>query len=155
MKTKFLLVLTFCMIAITGCYTTTIETGLPASNMTITKNWATGWVYGLVPPKTVEAAAQCPHGVAKVMTQLSFPNQLVGALTLGIYTPMTIQVTCARASETSRVDLKDAFVVSRDAPSKEFQNVFVMAAERAAKSDNEIFVVIEDQKQNKVAEKNK
>ena len=155
MKTKFLFVLAFCMIAITGCYTATIETGLPASNIKIEENWAMCFAAGLIPPKTVETAAKCPHGVAKVMTQLSFPNQLVGALTLGIYTPMTIQVTCARASETSRVDLKDAFVVSRDAPSKEFQNVFVMAAERAAKSDNEIFVVIEDQKQNKVAGKNK
>lgn len=31
-----------------------------------------------------------------VETQLSFPNQLVSFLTGGIYTPMTITVTCAQ-----------------------------------------------------------
>lgn len=30
-----------------------------------------------------------------VETQVSFLNQLVGALTFGIYTPMHITVTCA------------------------------------------------------------
>ena len=125
MKTKYLFVLIFCVIAIAGCYTATMETGLVPSNMTIKKNWAASWVYGLVPPNTVETAAQCPHGVAKVMTQLSFPNQLVGFLTFGIYTPMTIQVTCARASETSLVEPKDAFAVSKDASPKEFRNVFM------------------------------
>ena len=52
MKTKLLFVLAFCMIAITGCYTATIETGLPASNIKIEKNWALCFVYGLVPPST-------------------------------------------------------------------------------------------------------
>ena len=155
MKTKFLFVLVFCIIAISGCYTATIETELTPSNIMIENNWAAGWVYGLVPPKTVETAAKCPHGVAKVMTQLSFPNQLVGFLTIGIYTPMTIQVTCAQASEASLIDPKDAFAVSEDASSKEFRNVFLMAAEKAAKSENEIFVMIEDQGQNKVTAKKK
>lgn len=40
-------------------------------------------------------AARCPTGVAKVETQLSFVNMLVGFLTLSIYTPMDIRVTCA------------------------------------------------------------
>ncbi len=155
MKTKFLFVLVFCVVAISGCYTATIETGLTPSNIMIEENWATGWIYGLVPPKTVETAAKCPQGVAKVVTQLSFLNQLAGALTMGIYTPMTIQVTCAQASETSLVDPKDAFAVSEDASSKEFRNVFMMAAEKAAKSENEIFVMIEDQGQNKVTAKKK
>lgn len=144
MKTKYLLVLVFCMIAIAGCYTATIETGLPPSRMTIKKNWAASWIYGLVPPNTVRTAARCPHGVAKVMTQQSFLNQIVGGLSFGIYTPMTIQVTCARASETSLVDPKDAFAVSEDASLKEFRNIFVMAAEKAAKSNSEIFVMIQD-----------
>ena len=150
MKTKYLFVLVFCVIAIAGCYTATIETGLVPSNMTIKKNWAAGWVYGLVPPNTVETAAKCPHGVAKVMTQLSFTNQLVGLLTFGIYTPMTIQATCARASETSLVEPKDAFAISEEASSKEFRNVFMIAAEKAVQSKSEVFVMIQDQKQNKV-----
>ena len=73
MKTKYLFVLVFCVIAIAGCYTATIETGLPSSHIKIKKNWAAGPGFdGLVPPKTVETAAQCPHGVATVRTQISF-----------------------------------------------------------------------------------
>ncbi len=78
-----------------ACYHATVETGLTPTTQTIEKSWAAGWIYGLVPPSTVETAAKCPAGVAKVETQLSFPNQLVNLLTLGIYTPMEIKVTCA------------------------------------------------------------
>jgi len=50
----------------------------------------------LVPPSTVETQQKCPKGVSKVETQLSFPNMLVSFLTLSIYTPMDIKVTCAQ-----------------------------------------------------------
>lgn len=79
----------------TACYHATIETGRPVSADVITVPWANSFVYGLVPPPIVETAAKCPHGVAKVETQHSFLNSLVGALTLGIYTPIQIDVTCA------------------------------------------------------------
>ena len=48
-----------------------------------------------MPPETVSTQERCPNGVAKVETQHRFVNQLVGLLTLGIYTPMQIKVTCA------------------------------------------------------------
>jgi hypothetical protein len=44
---------------------------------------------------------QMPQRGAKVETQLSFVNQLVSFLTLGIYTPMQIEVTCAAARAQS------------------------------------------------------
>ena len=83
------------LLAASGCYHGTVETGLPPSNQTIEKHWASSWIGGLVPPSAVETAEKCPDGVAKVETKLSFLNQLVGAITLGIYTPMYIEVTCA------------------------------------------------------------
>lgn len=89
------------LVALMGCYHATIETGAPPSPQTIDEGWASGWVFGLVPPKAVEAASRCPDGVAKVETQLSFLNQLVGFLTFGIYTPMSIKVTCAAAGTAS------------------------------------------------------
>ena len=49
----------------------------------------------------METASRCPDGVAKVETQLSFLNQVVHILTLGIYTPMDIRVTCALPAGTS------------------------------------------------------
>lgn len=78
-----------------ACYHATVSTGLRPSTVKIEKKWASGWIYGLVPPSTVETMEQCPAGVAQVDTQLSFPNQLVNFLTFGIYTPMEIVVTCA------------------------------------------------------------
>jgi len=79
-----------------GCYHATIETGATPATTTLEKHWAAGWIYGLVPPSTVETQQKCPKGPAKVETQLSFPNMLVGYLTAGIYTPMDVVVTCAQ-----------------------------------------------------------
>lgn len=83
-------------IVIAGCYHATIETGLAPSTQVLEQSFASSWIYGLVPPKTVTTTSRCPDGVAKVETRLSFVNQLVGFLTLGIYTPMHIRVTCAQ-----------------------------------------------------------
>lgn len=84
------------LVSTAACYHATIETGLAPSTTVIEKPFASAWIYGLVPPSTVETQAKCgSRGVSKVETQLSFVNMLVGFITLDIYTPMTIQVTCA------------------------------------------------------------
>lgn len=83
------------LIVCAGCYHATIETGATPSTEVIDQKFASSWIYGLIPPKTVSTAARCPNGPAKVETQHSFVNQLVGFVTLGIYTPMQITVTCA------------------------------------------------------------
>ncbi len=84
-----------------ACWHATIETGLTPSNQVIEKDFASAWIIGLVPPKTLETQAKCPTGVAKVETKLSFLNQLVAFLTLDIYTPMMIKVTCAQGGRAS------------------------------------------------------
>lgn len=83
------------LLLLSGCFHATVETGATPSTVVIDKPFASAWIYGLVPPSTVSTAEKCPNGVAKVETQESFLNQLVGFLTLGIYTPMHIKVTCA------------------------------------------------------------
>ena len=88
-------VLGLLVLAVSGCYHATVETGLPPSNQTLEKHWASGWIGGLVPPSAVETAERCPDGVAKVETKLSFLNQVVAVITLGIYTPMYIEVCMA------------------------------------------------------------
>jgi len=91
-----------CFIALTSaCYHATIDTGLTPSTVTIEKPWASGWILGLVPPSPVNTAKKCPNGVAKIDTQLSFLNQLVSFVTLSIYTPMDIKVTCAQGHTSS------------------------------------------------------
>ncbi|MGD8279039.1 MAG: Bor family protein [Gemmatimonadota bacterium] len=80
-----------------GCYHAIVDTGRQPSGQMIEKPWASSFVAGLVPPDVVETASQCPNGVARVETQHSFLNVLVGGLTMSIYTPMTITVQCAAA----------------------------------------------------------
>ncbi len=93
------------MVTLPGCYHATIDTGVAPSNVVIEKRWASGWIFGLVPPPTIETAAKCPSGPAKVETKLSFLNQLVSFLTLSIYTPMEIRVTCAEGTVTTPASL--------------------------------------------------
>lgn len=91
-----------------ACYHATVNTGLRPGTTQIENKWASGWIFGLVPPSTVETMERCPAGVARVETQLSFANQLVSALTFGIYTPMAIEVTCAEAGENDLPEAKSA-----------------------------------------------
>jgi len=87
--------------ALTGCWHAIIQTGRPESSDVISIKWANSFVYGLVPPPVLETTARCTNGVAKVETQHSFLNGLVAAITLGIYTPMQLDVTCAARGTAS------------------------------------------------------
>ncbi len=80
-----------------GCYHASVETGRAPGSQHIEKGWAASYLGGLVGPSTIEARAACPNGISKVETKHSFLNGLVGGLTLAIYTPMSIDVTCAAA----------------------------------------------------------
>ncbi len=93
-------------VGFSGCYHATVTTGLEPSARVIEQPFAAGWIYGLIPPKTVEAAGECTNGVAMVETELSFVNQLVSAITLGIFTPMHIKVTCAASSAMGAADIR-------------------------------------------------
>ena len=124
-----------------GCYHAIVETGLPASTEVIAKPWASGWIYGLVPPSPISAASQCKSGVAKVETVHSFANQLVGILTFGIYTPMDIRVTCASARAQAPGAGPAQFGLNGDAPLKDYQAVFGAAAEAAVTSGAPTFVI--------------
>jgi len=83
------------LLAVGGCYHVTVITGAPAAPTTIDKLWQNSFVYGLVPPPELSAKPACAQGVAKVDTERSFLNGLVGGLTWGIYTPMHATITCA------------------------------------------------------------
>jgi Bor protein len=106
-----------------ACYHATIDAGAKPSTVTVEKRWASGWIFGLVPPKTVETASRCATGVSKVETQVSFLNGLVGFLTLSIYTPMDIRVTCAEA-----VSEGTALLVPDSASAATWQSAIAQAA---------------------------
>jgi len=112
-----------------NCFHATIDTGRPPSAQTIEQAWASSWVYGLVPPSAVSTAQGCPNGVSKVETQLSFVNQVVHILTLGIYTPMHIKVTCAAGGTASLPGQGQELVVPAGASPDEVQRALTDAAQ--------------------------
>ena len=124
-------------LALTGCYHAVVDTGRAPSGQVVENEWAHGFVYGLVPPSTVEVAQECPNGVAKVETQLSFLNQVASALTFGIYTPMTVSVQCAGAANALRgAELR----VAAGASIEEARAVMVEAAQASAAGEAPVFV---------------
>ena len=129
-------------LALSGCFHATIETGLPLGTQKLEQAWASSWVYGLVPPKTVETASRCPNGVARVETRRSFSKSLVGILTFGIYTPMEIMVTCAGPDSPDQA-AQDRVSISTDANMEEKQQAFQDAAARAAKADGVVLIQFE------------
>jgi len=133
-----------CLIAAAGCYHATIETTATPSTETIEQGFASSWIYGLVPPSTVETAAKCTNGVAKVETQISFVNGLVGALTLGIYTPMSIKVTCAAKRVATLQVAHPDIIVASGAGSDAIREAFSRAAEAAAQDGGVVLVQVTD-----------
>lgn len=91
------LVLAVVVSTTTGCYHAVVDTGLEPEPAAVTHDvWANSWIAGLIPPKPIDATDLCRgQNAAKVETQHTFLNMLVDVLTAGIYTPITIQVTCA------------------------------------------------------------
>ena len=124
----------------TGCYAARVETGLAPSAKVIKKSFASGWIYGLVPPSTIKAAAECKDGVAIVETKLSFVNQLVGFLTFWIYTPMEITVTCATGAATGMRDGDGSMFLPENASIEDVQRVFAQAADRAVATRHAILI---------------
>ena len=137
MKITRAVVLSAALAPLVACYHATIETGLTPSTEVLEQSFASSWIYGLVPPKTVSTSSRCPDGVAKVETQHTFVNQLVGVLTLGIYTPMHIRVTCAQRTTATSGALLDVPVSADEAA---IQNAFSDAAVIAAAGDQPVIV---------------
>ena len=132
---KFL-VLPLVLVFSAACYHATVDTGLQPSGQEIDKNWASGWVYGLVPPSTINTMAECPHGV-------SFANQLVSILTLGIYTPMQINVRCAAPGSADAGGSQTfAAEIDRSAPMEEQQEILTVAVRQSQEAGQPLIVTV-------------
>jgi hypothetical protein len=98
-----------------GCFHASIETGMKPGNEKIEKDWASGWAWGIVGPDPIEAQSKCTGGVSKTETEHSFLNGLVQFVTIGIYTPMHLTVTCAAGPNAAapQLDAPPAASVAR------------------------------------------
>lgn len=139
--TIFMMVMSISFIS---CYNASVITDKAPSSVVIDKPWALGFVYGLIPPATIDASQTCENGIAKVETKLSFLNQLVNGLTFGIVSPMHITVTCAVADLGDlNKSQENLFTINKGTELVEIQETFMNAADYAVQSMTEAYVIFE------------
>jgi hypothetical protein len=122
-----------------ACYHQVVRTGRPVGTTVVDMPWVSTWLFGLVGAPDISVTSQCPTGVAVVETEQSFLNSLVGGLTLGIWTPQHVRVTCASGgSALGRVG--GTIVVAKDASPEERAAAFEAAVAAADRTNLPIVV---------------
>ncbi len=71
-----------------------MTTGKAPSSTVVEEKWEPSYLYGLVPAE-IDVSDECPNGIASAERDFPFLNMLVNTLTLGIYLPQHVTVTCA------------------------------------------------------------
>jgi Bor protein len=92
----------------------------------VDKPWVKGWLWGLVANDQVDIRRECPMGAAVVETEQSFANGLVSAVTLGIYTPQHVRITCASRSAMLPSGIRQIQIP--DGATKEAESALIRAA---------------------------
>lgn len=105
-----------------------------SARVSAAKQWATTFVYGVVPATVAQAAAQCQDGLAKVRRGQTPANTLVSIVTIGMFNPITILVTCALPSEKPAID------VPADATLDERRNAMADAVDESLKTHRPVVV---------------
>ncbi len=84
-------------LAVSGsaCFHQSVSSGPAPSSNVVDHQFVATWLWGIIAAKPIDVRQECPSGVAKVETEQSFVNGLVGIVTLGIYSPQHLRVTCA------------------------------------------------------------
>jgi hypothetical protein len=114
--------------ALTACYHQTVQTGLSPGSTVIDMPWVQTWIFGIIPAKEIDSRAQCPGNVAMVETERTFLNGLVGAVTIGIYTPVHVRITCAGGTASLPADAR-RFVVPAGASDEQRAEVLRAAVQ--------------------------
>lgn len=88
-------ILSALLVSTAGCFQQTMHSGLTPSTTIVEHEFVATWLWGIVPATPIDTRQSCPSGVATVETQQTFMNGFVGVLTLGIYSPQSVRITCA------------------------------------------------------------
>ncbi len=128
-------------LALSGCFHQVVQTGRTPGPTVVKKPWTATWLWGLVPASPIDVTRDCPGGIATVETKQSFMNGLVGGLTLGIFTPRDVTVTCA--SGTARGSGMKEFIVARDASRDEKAEVLAEAISESARTQQPVLVSVQ------------
>ena len=81
--------------------------------------------------------------MATVETLTSFPNGLLSILTLGIWAPQTVQITCASGTATLPKGIELVHVAA-SATDAQFADMLQQAAVRSAQLDRPVAVQFND-----------
>jgi hypothetical protein len=125
-------------LVLSGCFHQVVQTGRTPGTTVVEKPWTATWLWGLVPASPIDVTANCPGGIATVETKQSFMNGLVGALTIGIFTPRDVKVTCA--SGTARGSGMKEFLVAREASQHDQSRVMADAIAESARSHQPVLI---------------
>ena len=130
-------------LCLSGCYHAHVTTNKAAGDTVVQESWAPSFLFGLVPAE-IDVADQCTNGIASAERELSFLNMLVGGLTLNIYTPQNVTVTCAAGGSASRVvPQKDTeFTLQEGASKEEVHSVLSSATAESVVSGKPVTVRI-------------
>jgi hypothetical protein len=84
------------LLCMSGCYKATFYKNASVVKGEEHEEWTDFFVFGAVGSEQIDVKKFCPTGEAAVIrTGGNVGTQLVGALTIGIYTPRKVYVTCA------------------------------------------------------------
>jgi hypothetical protein len=125
-----------CVALSTACFHQVVQTGRVPGNTVVDKPWVATWVFGLVAAPEIDVRKECPSGAA-VTTEQSFVNGLVALVTIGIYTPQHVTITCA----TSSASLPAKFIevrVPTDASASQSAEIVNRAVEKAAETGSPV-----------------
>lgn len=135
-----LLLIPIFALAMSGCYSAQVTTGKDPGR-TIEKQWATGLINGLATPgANIDVAQRCENGVARVESEISFLNLLANGITFGIYSPMSVTVTCAAGGSMSSVMPPPNFEAPSGVDEIETTEILHSAALESAKADKPVRV---------------
>ncbi len=140
-KLNITLALLFIVFVFSGCYHAQVTTDQEPSAQVYEETMAHGFLFGLVPPSIVRAQDECPNGVARVETKISFINGLLSSITFGIYTPMHITVTCASESAEILTEQDKLYTINQDDTDEAISNMLSKATEESLK-DNQPFYLL-------------
>ena len=138
-RTAVMLALAGAVAVGTGCFHTIITTDLPPSTEVYHEGFKPAFIYGLVPAQ-VDGSKYCTgRRWARVETQYSILNWVVGTVTFGIFTPMDVRVTCA-ASGAMLTPSGNTLKVAGAATETEKRDAFTLALTLARESGAAVYV---------------
>jgi hypothetical protein len=83
------------VLATTACVRITVTSNATPDPTVVERPQQHSFVAGLVPPTEINVRQECPNGVATVETVHSPANMLATLVTFGIWSPLSVKVTCA------------------------------------------------------------